>query len=187
LGFDFPLAPLDLSLATTEVAREAATLVMLLAAACLATRTPWGRFGAFAVGFGVWDLAYYAGLKAVLGWPQSWGTWDVLFLIPGIWTGPVWSAVVLAACFVTCGGWMLVAAERGFRPRAGWRHWLAATSSLALLLYAFLGNHRLALSGGVPEVFPWWWWAAGVALGLATFLHLFARWRPRRKTTGPPP
>lgn len=178
-GFAFPLAPLDPSLAATEVAREAATLIMLAAAACLAARTPWGRFGAFAVGFGVWDLVYYAGLKALLGWPESWSTWDVLFLIPGIWTGPVWSAAAVAACFVVCGWRMMALADGGLRPRTRWFHWLAASVSLMLLLGAFLANHRLALGGGVPVDFPWAWWGLGALLGLAAFYDLFVR-RPRR-------
>lgn len=179
-GFGFPLVPLDASLAATEVAREAATLVMLWAAACLAARTPWGRFGAFAVGFGVWDLAYYAGLKVLLDWPEAWGTWDVLFLIPGIWTGPVWSAAIVAGCFVICGSLMMARAERGFRPRTRWFHWLAASASFLLLVGAFLANHRLALAGEVPTAFPWGWWSLGVLTGLATFLDLFAR-RPRHE------
>jgi len=131
------------------------------------------------VGFGVWDLVYYAGLKALLDWPESWGTWDVLFLIPGIWTGPVWSAAVVAACFVVCGWRMMALAEGGFRPRTRWFHWFGASVSLVLLLGAFLANHGLALGGGVPVDFPWAWWGVGALLGLAAFCDLFVR-QPRR-------
>ena len=174
-GFAFPLTELEPSLAVTEIAREAATLVMLWAAAALAARTPWGRFGAFALGFGVWDLVYYAGLKILLGWPQGWGTWDVLFLIPGIWTGPVWSAAAVAAAFVGCGGCLMWRAERGFRPRARWVHWFAAAAAVLLIVGAFLANHRLAAAGEVPSEFPSGWWGLGVVLGLAAFGDLFVR------------
>jgi hypothetical protein len=173
-GFRFPLHviyPPD-TLAYTELAREAATLLMLLGVAGVAARSAWGRFGAFAFTFGVWDLVFYAGLKVVLDWPASLATWDVLFLLPGIWTGPVWSAAVIALCLVAGGAVILGQDAAGRPPRIRWFHWCGAVLSLLVLLLAFLWNHRTAVEGGVPEWFPWPVWLLGVALGLATFVHL---------------
>jgi hypothetical protein len=173
-GFSFPLHVLTPSdpLAVTEVVREACTLLMLLGAASLTARTAWGRFGAFAFAFGVWDIVFYLGLKAVLGWPPSLATWDVLFLIPGIWTGPVWSAAGIALLLTVCGAMILRQEVANAIPRIRWQHWLGASCSLIVLLTAFLWNHRTAYEGGVPGWFPWPVWLAGVALGLATFAHL---------------
>ena len=170
-GFAFPIIDMEPRLAAIEVARETATLVMLWAVASLAAPRGWRRFGAFAVAFGFWDLAYYLGLRAAIGWPESLQTWDVLFLIPGIWTGPVWSAAAVAALLVLCGARILLRAGEPPRPRAP--HWAGAVAALALLLAAFLWNHTVAWRGGVPESFPAWLWAAGVALGVVTFAHLF--------------
>ena len=39
-GFDFPLAPIELNLAITEIIREAATLIMLLTIGLIAGKTP---------------------------------------------------------------------------------------------------------------------------------------------------
>ena len=72
-----------------EIAREAATIVMLLCVAFIAEKTRRGRFACFMLVFGVWDIAYYLWLWATLSWPPSLFTWDILFLIPLIWTGPV--------------------------------------------------------------------------------------------------
>lgn len=173
-GFAFPLHLIDPSdpLAITEVVREASTLLMLLGAACLAARGAWGRFGAFALAFGVWDLVFYAGLWAVLGWPESLATWDVLFLIPGVWTGPVWSAAGIAVLLVVCGSLIMRQEAEGRAPRIRRVHWLAAVLSLGSLLTAFLWNHRTALEQGVPEGFPWTIWLLGILLGLGTFIHL---------------
>ena len=157
-----------------ELIRELATLLMLLAAAGLAAGSAWGRFGAFAFAFGVWDLVYYTVLKAVLGWPASLATWDVLFLLPGIWVGPVWSAVGVAVPLVVCGGWILRAAAAGHRPAPGWSGWTAAGVSLFLLLASFLWNHGPASRGEIPLWFPWPLWAAGVLIGLAAFYRLFS-------------
>jgi hypothetical protein len=174
-GFAFPLRLLPARLEWIEIAREAATIVMLAAAAALAATGFWGRFGAFAVAFGVWDLVYYAGLRVLLGWPSSLATWDVLFLIPGIWTGPVASAAAVAALLVVCGAWMWRRAADGHAPRPRARHLAAALASLVVLLAAFLANHSLVLAGGVPRYFPWALWSAGVAVGVAAFGDLFLR------------
>ena len=48
-----------------EVLREAATLVMLAGVGLAAGRSFIGRFSAFLVAFGVWDLIYYLVPEAV--------------------------------------------------------------------------------------------------------------------------
>ena len=65
-----------------EQTREVATLVMLATVAILAARRWSERFGAFLVCFGVWDIVYYIGLYALLRWPESLATMDLLFLVP---------------------------------------------------------------------------------------------------------
>jgi hypothetical protein len=172
-GFGFPLLLAADQIAAVEVGRELATLVMLLGAAGLAARTAWGRFGAFAIAFGIWDLIFYLTLKFILGWPDSLATWDVLFLIPGVWTGPVWSAAIIAVLLVVCGARIMVVDDAGRSPRPGWVGWAGASLSLALLLTAFLWNHSLVVTGGVPETFPTWLWMVGVVAGLATFVRVF--------------
>ncbi len=185
-GFEFPLLLTADRIAMVELGRELATFLMLLGVAGLAARRPWGRFGAFAVAFGVWDIVYYLALKVMLGWPASLATWDVLLLIPGIWTGPVWAALDVAVLLVVCGVRIMAADAAGQRPRPGWIGWLGSGISLALLLTAFLWNHSLVVAGGVPVSFPWWFWVAGVAVGLATFLRLFVlAQQPKRHPLSP--
>jgi len=95
-GFDFPLAPIEINLAVTEIIREAATLIMLLTVGILAGRTAIERFAWFLLSFAVWDIFYYIFLKLLVGWPESLLTWDILFLIPVTWVGPVISPVIVA-------------------------------------------------------------------------------------------
>jgi hypothetical protein len=80
-----------------EQAREAATMVMLLAVGYLAGRTWWQRLAYWLFAFGLWDVCYYAWLYVYLRWPSSPGTRDLLFLIPREWWAPVWEPVV-ASC-----------------------------------------------------------------------------------------
>ncbi|HEX7411836.1 MAG TPA: hypothetical protein VF298_06815, partial [Bacteroidales bacterium] len=79
-GFAFPLKEMAENLAITELFREAATLVMLLAIGFLATTERLHRFAWFLIVFGIWDIAYYFFLKLLIGWPESLLTYDILFL-----------------------------------------------------------------------------------------------------------
>ena len=63
-------------------------LVPLLATVAWLTDSRWpARAGAFLIAFGIWDIVYYIGLHALIGWPPGLGTMDLLFLIP---PGPWW-------------------------------------------------------------------------------------------------
>jgi hypothetical protein len=101
----------------TEQTREAATIVMLAAVGWLAGRGWRGRLGAFLVAFGVWDIAYYAALYALLRWPPSLGTLDVLFLIPPgpWWYQPVWVPIAISCIMIAAGA--SLARQPAPRPR----------------------------------------------------------------------
>ena len=101
----------------TEQGRELATLVMIATVAWLAA---WGwraRFGAFLIIFGVWDIVYYIALYAMLRWPPSLGTMDVLFLIPPHpwWNQPVWVPVAISVVMITLGVALFRRDEPGVR------------------------------------------------------------------------
>jgi hypothetical protein len=89
----------------TEQAREAATLVMLVAVAWLGGGRARERFGAFLMMFGAWDIVYYIALFTMLGWPPSLAAVDVLFLLPPspLWYQPVWVPVAIAGAMVLVG------------------------------------------------------------------------------------
>jgi hypothetical protein len=99
-GFSFPMVSMPQKIAITEVLREAATLIMLLAIGFLSGRNAQQRFAWFIYSFAVWDLFYYIFLKMILNWPLSWFTWDILFLIPVVWTGPVLAPVLVSLTMI---------------------------------------------------------------------------------------
>jgi len=70
---------------------------MLAAVAMLIAGRPLVRLAYFLFCFAVWDIFYYLFLKLLLAWPPSLLTWDVLFLIPVVWVGPVLAPVLVAA------------------------------------------------------------------------------------------
>jgi hypothetical protein len=99
-GFQFPLAPIEMDLAITEIIREAATLIMLLTIGLIAGKTPSEKFAWFLYSFAIWDIFYYVGLKLLVDWPASLLTWDILFLIPVTWVGPVITPVIVALTMI---------------------------------------------------------------------------------------
>jgi len=91
-----------------EQLREASTLVMLIAVAFLGGRSARERWGVFLAAFGVWDIFYYVWLYALIRWPPSLMTMDVLFLIPVPWVAPVLAPVVVALEMALVGAWLLL-------------------------------------------------------------------------------
>lgn len=160
-GFAFPLAPMPPDMVAIEIGREAATLVMLLGVGMLAGTGRWDRFLTFCVSFGVWDLFYYAWLWILLGWPPSLFTWDVLFLIPVPWIGPVLAPVVVSIALVgagycCCAKWRAVSPFI-FRSRCGFSSspagcWCSAPWCSTFVL-SYSSCSRLPFGGdcSVPE------------------------------------
>jgi len=93
---DLALLEIPRALLWIEVLREAATIVMLISIALLAAQRARERWAMFLYVFAIWDLAYYAGLRATVGWPPSLVTDDVLFLIPVPWISDVWFPVLVS-------------------------------------------------------------------------------------------
>ena len=146
-----------------EMGREVATLVMLLAVAAVAGRTVRDAFLYFALAFGIWDIFYYIWLWVFIGWPPSLFTWDVLFLIPVPWLGPVIAPVLVSLCLVAGSLWLL--ARPSVRlPRLAWA--LAIAGGLVILL-SFTVDYRYALARSEPPRFRWELFWAGIVVAVA--------------------
>jgi len=100
-GFSFPLQMnINPSLMNVEWVREFATIVMLGAVAYLASKKAYEKFAFFIYAFAIWDIFYYVFLKLCLNWPASIFDWDLLFLIPWAWVGPVITPIVCSLLFI---------------------------------------------------------------------------------------
>lgn len=154
--------PVSAGLGQTELIREAATLLMLLSVGLLAGRTWRSRLAYALVAFGVWDILYYVFLASIAGWPKSILDWDVLFLIPLPWWGPVIAPTAIAAMMIF-GGTLVSQFDQADRPV--WparRAWVLNLSGGLLALYVFMTDAIGALSGGaealrstLPTQFNW--------------------------------
>jgi hypothetical protein len=198
-GFSFPLTPLDLTIAVTEVLREAATMIMLVSFSMIAARGLLMRFSVFIFSFAVWDITYYIFLWLILGWPPSLMTWDILFLIPVTWTGPVLAPVINSASMIVLA-LLIVRYKRReilFRPAGAEWAALLAGSLITMIAYMkpflqhFLSRYSLADlfrqgSNGdiasysmhfVPEEFSWMLFSCGEILFFLAILNMVRRMR----------
>jgi hypothetical protein len=169
-GFVFPLAPLPPDMVAIEIGREAATLVMLLGVAMLAGKERWERFLAFCISFAVWDLFYYVWLWLLLRWPPSLLTWDVLFLIPVPWTGPVLAPVIVSVLLVVGGLLLWRKGARGEPVRFPIPLRILALTGALLVLGSFVLDFRVALSQGQPPTFRWGLFGTGASLGAVSLV-----------------
>ena len=148
--------------ASVELPREFATLVMLLAVGWLAGRTWRARLGYFAIAFGVWDIFYYVFLKIICGWPHSLLDWDVLFLLPMPWWGPVLAPVLISLLLISWG--TFASQSRPIRPVVVPNHhiWVLSFCGATITLYVFMADALSAAPRGLeairtvlPEQFNW--------------------------------
>jgi hypothetical protein len=113
-GFGFPLTPLSSEALFTESVREMATIIMLGTVAFVSGKSRVQRLSSFFYIFPLWDIAYYIGLKLFLDWPPSLLTWDLLFLVPVMWVGPVLAPVICSCTMVIFAIGLSVLERRGY-------------------------------------------------------------------------
>jgi hypothetical protein len=192
-GFQFPLSVGDRDIFIVEMWREAATIVMLGAVGAIAGRNRGERFAYFLYAFGIWDLVYYAGLKVALDWPASWMTWDILFLLPVPWVGPMITACILALTMIAFGVTVVRFTSDGVDvdmiPRERVLLWFGALVVIVSFtldwvraegptLWQNILSHRTLddkVGGFIPVHFPWWVFVLGEAMILAAFIQFRTR------------
>jgi hypothetical protein len=164
-------------LGNTELVREFATLLMLFAVGWLAGRNWRTRISYALIAFGVWDIFYYVFLAAIVHWPQSLFDWDVLFLIPLPWWGPVIAPVMIAALMVAGGTLITQFREARFWPS----RWSLALNvgGILLALGVFMQDSLRVMSRGeaalrtmLPVRFNWTWFAVALVLMSAVIFDL---------------
>ena len=201
LGFAFPISPLSEKIALTEIFREVATLVMLVSIAFLAGRTTRQRFAWFIYAFGVWDIFYYIFLKVLVHWPESLLTWDILFLIPVMWTGPVAAPVIVSATMMLLALIILNTEGRAIRSSFFTYATLLIIAGSSVIFLSFIWDFstfilkrfpvsaffdavtmNAALVGYIPVKFNWWLFTAGELFLVAGSAVLYAGYFKDRRT-----
>jgi hypothetical protein len=149
-------------LGEVELVREGATLVMLAITGMLAGRTWRARLGYAAMAFGFWDIFYYVFLRIISGWPASMFDWDILFLLPVPWWGPVLAPVCIASLMIVWGTLVTQQQDRIPATRFTQASWSMSWAGILLALEVFMADSIRALPGGLdtvrqvlPSAFNW--------------------------------
>jgi len=195
-GFLFPLKLISRQIMFTEMGRELATIIMLLTVAILTGKNSITRFAFFLFAFAIWDIFYYVFLYLILGWPQTFLTWDLLFFIPTVWTGPVIAPLINCIIMIAIS---LIIIIHQYQPNTGkilpnppfctgWLVWSLLILGSVLIFIAYIQEytqyilHQYTLTqllspnhppqmlsyvlAFVPQHFPWFLFLLGIKIHL---------------------
>jgi hypothetical protein len=167
--------PIHGALGNVELWREAATLVMIATLGVLAGRTWRRRAGYAALTFGAWDIFYYVFLRLMSGWPRTLLDWDILFLLPLPWWGPVLAPVSIALVMILWG--TLATQSDNDATDAHWT-WALGGAGIVLALASFMIDAWRALPDGrdavlqvLPTEFNWPLFGAALLLMATPLAH----------------
>jgi hypothetical protein len=172
-----------------EVGREAATIAMLFAVGWVAGQKRQDCLAYTVFAFGLWDIWYYVWLAVLIGWPETLFDWDILFLIPLRWWGPVLSPVLIALLLCIVGIFAIVRTEWGEKVEFTSARLVASALGGMLALYVFMADAIGALVrgnvgwDGQPSAFNWPLFL--LAMVLMAVPSLWATWPWRRNVTAP--
>jgi len=176
--------PIHGTLGTVELWREAATLVMIATLGLLAGRTWRRRAGYAALAFGAWDIFYYVFLRVISGWPRTLLDWDILFLLPLPWWGPVLAPVSIALVMII---WGTLASQSDDAATDSRLAWALGWAGIVLALAVFTIDAWRALPAGrdavlqvLPATFNWSLFWLALLLMASPALHQIAFSSPKK-------
>jgi hypothetical protein len=173
----------------TELIREAATVIMLISVASLAGKSWREKCGYFMVSFGVWDIFYYVFLKVIVGWPHTLFDWDILFLLPLPWWGPVLSPMLISLILIVGGvlSTRIDGALARLRPSRG--AWMLCLGGVTTALYVFMVDSIHAIGKGasairhlLPTGFNWPFFIGALVVMAAPIIDMALQfWRAKKE------
>lgn len=173
-GVLFPLEMMTIRHFVLEIGREAATIVMLISVSALISKKFWEQFAYFLICFGFWDIFYYVWLKIAIGWPLSLLDWDILFLIPLPWIGPVIAPVSVAIIMILAGLLIIFLFHKGYDFQPSFLAWVLTIIGTLIILYSFMRDTGASLHQHMPLPYRY---EALITGEFLYFLAILASWR----------
>jgi len=187
-GFSFPLKGfLSPEIIGIEWVREIATIIMLLAVGYLAGKKLYEKFAYFIYAFAIWDIFYYVFLKITLAWPQSLTTWDILFLIPWVWAGPVITPIICSLLLIIMALLIINLNDTGKKVRISCKEWTLLILGIAFVLYTWLYDYgkvifnHLDIAAYIPTSYNWAIFLLGIIITSLGVISFYLRNKNSRK------
>lgn len=193
-GFGFPLELSGVKITAVEMFRELATMFLLISIAMVAGKCGSERFGWFIYSFAIWDIFYYVFLYVFLAWPASLFTWDILFLLPFTWVGPVLAPVINSLTMIFLAMVMIYFVRVRQKLIMKLYHWLILIAGAIVVIVAYVEDYlefmlqkfsigdllgqaetekMLAFASDyVPDHFKWWIFSIGAGFHLLVIFHI---------------
>jgi hypothetical protein len=193
-GFSFPLKIIDYDIAITEFFREIATVIIFISVGVLAGRKNIERFAFFIFSFAIWDIFYYIFLKIILNWPESFFTWDILFMVPVTWVGPVIAPVINSLMMIILACSIVFFTNKNIKVKTGTAIWTLLILGSLVVIYSYTQEYMvymlekfsfgemLGISGNntileyacsfVPHYFNWYIFGAGFLMHVSAIIIL---------------
>ncbi len=137
----FPLQLVDSHIAITELLRELATVIMLVSIGFMVSKNAKARFAWFIYSFAIWDIFYYVFLKLLINWPMSILEWDVLFLLPFTWVGPVIAPVINSICMIVLALIIVTLVDKNKSMQIGKWPWLLLIVGSLVVIVAYTQDY----------------------------------------------
>ena len=184
-------------IALVEILREAATIIMLIGVGILSAKTDSLRFACILFCFAIWDIFYYIFLWLFLGWPQSFFTWDILFLIPVPWIGPVITPCIVSMTMILLASCIFYFHQSGLNTGLKIKEVIPFSVGSYIIILSFIWNYMRYINEGrstetanslsgehtmfsdilnyVPVDFNWFLFITGESILLLGIIILFKR------------
>jgi hypothetical protein len=114
-----------------------ATMIMLLGIGVLVGKNKQERFAWFIYSFAIWDIFYYIFLYLIISWPVSLLDWDILFLLPMLWVGPVWAPILLSLLMILLAQFILYFSKHKHGADLKAREWILLITGALIVIIAF--------------------------------------------------
>ena len=196
-GFEFPLNTFSPEMLSIEWIREISTIIMLITIGIIAGKNFLQKLSFFLYTFAIWDIFYYVALKLFLNWPPSLLTWDILFLIPVPWVGPVLAPIICSLTMILLGGSIIFLQEKGYIVKMKTPDWVLLFLGAFIIFCTFIWDYfRIIVQEGLlssfwtlannehlqeiislykPTYYNWWLFTIGEILILFTLILIFKR------------
>ena len=196
-GFEFPLNTFSPEMLSIEWIREISTIIMLITIGIITGKNFLQKLSFFLYTFAIWDIFYYVALKLFLNWPPSLLTWDILFLIPVPWVGPVLAPIICSLTMILLGGSIVFLQEKEYIVKIQLFDWVLLFLGAFIIFCTFIWDYfRIIVQEGLlssfwtlannehlqeiisqykPTYYNWWLFTIGEILILFTLILIFRR------------